>query len=80
MGSRAEVYVDSGLRTPEHVAAALCLGARAVFLGRPVLWALATGGDTRVEQLLAGFDTSLERIVRSLGASSLADLGPDLVA
>ena len=41
----AEVYVDSGLRTPEHVAAALCLGARAVFLGRPVLWALATGGD-----------------------------------
>ena len=44
VGDRAEVYVDSGLRTPEHVAAALCLGARAVFLGRPVMWALATGG------------------------------------
>jgi 4-hydroxymandelate oxidase len=79
VGDRAEVYVDSGLRTPEHVAAALCLGARAVFLGRPVLWALATGGADRVEQLLAGFDTQLERVLRSLGAGSLADLGPDLV-
>ena len=80
VGDRAEVYVDSGLRTPEHVAAALCLGARAVFLGRPVLWALATGGDARVEQLLAGFDTQLERVLHSLGAGSLDDLGPDLVA
>lgn len=80
IGARAEVYVDSGLRTPEHVAAALCLGARAVFLGRPVLWALATGGDARVEELLAGFDVQLERVLRSLGVSSLDDLGPDLVA
>ena len=79
VGDRAEVYVDSGLRTPEHVAAALCLGARAVFLGRPVLWALATGGDAGVEELLAGFDTQLERVLRSLGAGSLDDLGPDLV-
>ncbi len=80
VGDRAEVYVDSGLRTPEHVAAALCLGARAVLLGRPVLWALATGGDARVEQLLAGFDSRLEWVLRSLGAASLDDLGPDLVA
>lgn len=80
VGDRAEVYVDSGLRTPEHVAAALCLGARAVFLGRPVLWALATGGDERVEQLLAGVDAGLERTLRSLGVGDLADLDPDLVA
>ncbi|GAA3575710.1 alpha-hydroxy acid oxidase [Microlunatus spumicola] len=80
VGDRAEVYVDSGLRTPEHVAAALCLGARAVFLGRPVLWALATGGDARVERLLSGFDTQLERVLHSLGAASLDELGPDLVA
>lgn len=79
VGDRAEVYVDSGLRTPEHVAAALCLGARAVFLGRPVLWALATGGDARVEQLLALFDDQLERVLRSLGVGSLAGLGPDLL-
>ena len=80
VGDRAEVYVDSGLRTPEHVAAALCLGARAVFLGRPVLWALATGGAARVEELLEGFDTQLLRVLRSLGVSSLDQLGPDLLA
>ena len=80
VGDRAEVYVDSGIRTPEHVAAALCLGARAVFVGRPVLWALATGGSERVEQLLAGIDTHLERALRSLGVNSLDELGPDLVA
>ena len=80
VGDRAEVYVDSGLRTPEHVAAALCLGARAVFLGRPVLWALATGGDARLEELLAGLDTQLERVLRSLGVTSLDDLTPDLLA
>ena len=80
VGDRAEVYVDSGIRTPEHVAAALCLGARAVFVGRPVLWALATGGSQRVEQLLAGIDTHLERALRSLGVNSLDELGPDLVA
>ncbi|WP_231918171.1 alpha-hydroxy acid oxidase [Microlunatus sagamiharensis] len=79
VGDRAEVYVDSGVRTPEHVAAALCLGARAVFLGRPVLWSLATGGDRRVEQLLEGFDTQLLRVLRSLGVGSLDELGPDLV-
>jgi glutamate synthase domain-containing protein 2 len=37
------VYVDGGLRSGEDVLAALALGARAVFLGRPVLWALAVG-------------------------------------
>lgn len=79
VGDRTEVYVDSGLRTPEHVAAALCLGARAVFLGRPVMWALATGGAARVEDLLEGFDTQLLRVLRSLGVGSLDALGPDLL-
>lgn len=45
-GTGAEVYVDGGIRRGEHVLAALALGARAVFLGRPVLWALAAGGAT----------------------------------
>ena len=39
-----EVYVDGGVRTGIDVLRALGLGARAVLLGRPVLWALATGG------------------------------------
>ena len=48
-----EIYADSGIRSAEHVAAALALGARAVFVGRPALWALAAEGRPGVERLLA---------------------------
>lgn len=40
-GSSAEVYIDSGFRTGTDVFKALAMGAKAVFLGRPVLWGLA---------------------------------------
>jgi 4-hydroxymandelate oxidase len=37
IGGQAEVYADSGVRTAQHVAAAIAMGARATFVGRPVL-------------------------------------------
>ena len=40
-GSNIEVYLDGGVRTGSDVLKALALGARAVFIGRPVLWGLA---------------------------------------
>lgn len=43
VGERVEVYVDGGLRSGLDVLAALCLGARAAFLGRLPLWALVGG-------------------------------------
>ena len=43
VGDRAEVYVDGGIRAALDVLAALALGARAVFVGRPALYALAVG-------------------------------------
>src|SRR5258708_28555035 len=54
LGPGAPVFADGGLRTGEDVLAALGLGARAVFLGRPVLWALACGGGPRVRELPPG--------------------------
>lgn len=41
MGGRAEVYLDGGIRTGTDVLKALALGAKAVFVGRPILWGLA---------------------------------------
>ena len=38
---KAEVYLDGGVRTGTDVLKALALGARCVFIGRPVLWGLA---------------------------------------
>jgi 4-hydroxymandelate oxidase len=80
VGGDGEVYVDSGLRTPEHIAAALSMGARAVFLGRPALWALAAEGSAGVQAVLAGFTDGLGRVMAQLGVARLADLTSDLIA
>ena len=80
VGSDGEVYVDSGLRTPEQVAAALAMGARAVFLGRPALWALAAEGSAGVETVLTGLTEGLRRVMGQLGVAKLADLTSDLIA
>ena len=53
MGDRAEVYVDGGIRGGLDALAALALGARAVFVGRPALYALAVDGARGVERLLS---------------------------
>jgi 4-hydroxymandelate oxidase len=84
-GSGAEVYVDGGIRRAEHVLAALALGANGVFIGRPVLWALAAGGSSGqggcdgVVELLSEFTDELGHSMMLAGARSLSELTPDLV-
>jgi 4-hydroxymandelate oxidase len=68
------VYVDGGVRSGEDVLAALALGAQAVFLGRPVLWALACGGADGVQALLDGLTSDLAHAMALAGAACLADL------
>ena len=43
---KVEVYLDGGIRTGTDVLKALALGARAVFIGRPVYWGLACQVNT----------------------------------
>ncbi len=76
----AEVYVDSGIRSGAHALAALALGARAVFVGRPVMYALAAGGAAEVEATLRRLDGELRLALQQSGATSLAALPRDLVA
>jgi 4-hydroxymandelate oxidase len=80
VGDRAEVYVDGGVRRGTDLVKALALGARAVLVGRPVFWALVTGGAAGVERLLAGLTAELELAMALCGAPTVADLTPDLVA
>lgn len=75
----AEVYADSGVRSGAAVAAALALGARAVFVGRPAWWGLAARGADGVGQVLGGLTDELAGVMRQCGAASVADLTPDLV-
>ena len=79
VAGRAEVYVDGGVRRAPDVIKALALGARAVLVGRPSLWALATGGADGVAGLLRWFEFELARAMALCGAGSVADIERDLV-
>jgi len=74
VGTGGEVLVDGGLRTGEDILTALALGARAVFLGRPVLWALACDGAAGVRDLLTGMTDDLAHVMALAGARSVAEI------
>jgi 4-hydroxymandelate oxidase len=79
VGAEVEVLVDGGLRTGTDVLKALALGARAVLIGRPVLWGLAVGGAEGVRDVLVAFADELARAMALCGAPTLDALTPDLV-
>jgi lactate 2-monooxygenase len=82
LGPDAAVLMDSGIRTGADVVKAMALGADAVLLGRPYVYALAVGGQEGVEaliqQLLAEADLTLAlaggRSIRDLDRSSLTSV------
>jgi len=77
---RAEVYVDGGIRTGVDVVKALALGARAVMVGRPVLWGLCVDGATGAAEVLTTLGTELEAALAFCGAVSIDELSRDLVS
>jgi 4-hydroxymandelate oxidase len=79
VGGRAEVYVDGGIRTGVDVAKALSLGARAVMVGRPVLWGLCVDGAAGAAEVLTLLGTELEAALAFCGAASVGELTRDLV-
>ena len=80
IGDHAEIYADSGIRSGDHIAAAIAMGARAVFIGRPALWALAAAGQEGAEQVITSLTDELARVMVQLGAASIDELTPDLIA
>ncbi len=79
LAGRAEVYVDGGIRRGTSVLKAVAMGARAVFVGRPVIYGLAVGGSEGVGAMLGCLERELRRAMRLCGAASLSELTPDLV-
>ena len=71
VAGRAEVFVDGGVRRAPDVLKALALGARGVLVGRPSLWAVATGGSEGVARLLAWYETELRRAMALCGVGAV---------
>jgi 4-hydroxymandelate oxidase len=80
VGDRTLVLVDGGVRRGTDVLKALCRGARAVLLGRPVLWGLACAGESGALQVLEHVRAELERAMALCGVARLDELTEDLLA
>jgi isopentenyl diphosphate isomerase/L-lactate dehydrogenase-like FMN-dependent dehydrogenase len=74
VNGRIPVLIDGGIRRGTDVFKALALGARAVGIGRPYIWGLATFGQAGVERVLDILRTEFELCMRQCGARSLAEI------
>ncbi|MCA1726479.1 MAG: alpha-hydroxy-acid oxidizing protein [Actinobacteria bacterium] len=75
----AEVYLDGGVRRGTDVLVALALGARAVLVGRPVLWGLAVDGEAGVGRVLQILRSELETAMALSGCRAVSDIDGSLV-
>jgi isopentenyl diphosphate isomerase/L-lactate dehydrogenase-like FMN-dependent dehydrogenase len=73
------VLIDSGFRRGSDVVKALCMGARAVCVGRPYLWGLGAFGQPGVEKVLEILRTETRAMMQQMGAPSIKDLTPAMV-
>ena len=80
VGSQIEVLMDSGVRRGSDIVKALCLGARAVLVGRAYAYGLAAAGQAGVTRALQILRNDVERTLRLLGCSSVRELGPQYVS
>jgi 4-hydroxymandelate oxidase len=79
VAGRAEVLLDGGVRRGTDVVKAIALGARAVLVGRPILWGLAAGGREGVAHVLAMLRRELDLAMALAGCPTIASITRDLV-
>ncbi|KAJ3749386.1 FMN-dependent dehydrogenase-domain-containing protein [Lentinula detonsa] len=77
--NKLEVYIDGGIRRGTDVIKAICLGAKAVGLGRPFLYALSAYGEVGVSKLINILEREIVTSMRLLGAAKISDLTPELI-
>jgi glycolate oxidase len=76
VGGRAEVLFDGGVLRGTDVVKALCLGARAVGVGKLLGWGLAAGGEAGLVRMLELLDLEIRTALGLMGVTSLEQLSP----
>ncbi len=74
VGDRIEVLFDGGIRRGSDVVKALCLGARAVMIGRAYAYGLGAAGRAGVTRAIEILRADIVRTLKLLGCASIADL------
>ncbi|KAJ2160818.1 Hydroxyacid oxidase 1 [Coemansia sp. RSA 552] len=78
-GGRIEVYMDGGVRRGSDIFKALALGARAVFVARPVLWGLAYKGEHGAYHALDLLQKELELTMVLTGTTRVPEIDSSYV-
>lgn len=77
VGSRCEIYLDSGVRSGHDMIKAVALGARAVFVGRPFLYALGAAGEAGVSRLFEIMSAEADSALGLMSVNDITTLGAD---
>jgi isopentenyl diphosphate isomerase/L-lactate dehydrogenase-like FMN-dependent dehydrogenase len=76
VGDDVEVHLDTGIMNGADIVAALALGARFTLVGRAYLYGLMAGGREGVDRMIQILAAEIERTMKLLGVTSVADLEP----
>ncbi len=79
LGGRVPLLVDGGIRRGTDVLKALASGAKAVLVGRPLLWGLAMGGEAGVRKALEMLGKEFDLAMALCGCATLDEITPDLL-
>ena len=77
--NKIEVLVDGGIRRGTDVVKAMALGAKAVGVGRPIIWGLAVDGEQGAKRVLDILRKDFELTMRLCGCTSVQDIKKTLV-
>ena len=79
VGGRVEILLDGGIRRGSDVVKALCLGAKAVLVGRAYAYGLGAGGEAGVARVIAILRADVLRTLKLLGCASVSALDQSYV-
>ena len=79
VNGQTEVLMDGGVRRGSDIVKAICLGARAVLVGRAYAYGLAAAGEPGVSRAIAILRADLERTMKLLGCASVSELDKSYV-
>lgn len=79
VGGNLEIILDGGIRKGVDILKALALGAKAVMVGRPILWGLATSGEEGVKQIINILKSELDLAMALCGYTSINQINEEVL-
>lgn len=79
INGRIDIFIDSGIRKGIDILKALALGAKAVLIGRPIIWGFANDAASGVYDVLCLLQEELKLAMALCGAKNISEITPDLL-